>query len=360
MINVPIDFLKENVNRYKKLARGEKPDCAPFRLWLDNMFACNYTGCPPHEYARDWETMFEVQKKVNDRFYDLRDYSVDAGAMDIYYCEDRFRADQPQARPGRWLERDLDDFDRYFRPKCNFDEMDSVKRLAEGIVYFNSRLPKHKQVSHYFGVPGLMDLFSMFRGTTDFFTDLYDYPDKVERIFSLLCERSLEWLEYVDQRWGGPKEHNNLFDKIDIGEDYCAYMPPDMFDRFVKPYTGRIFEKYKGKVVCSLHTDGDILPRGIHKLGELGIDELMGFSPNVDIKLFREALPDVILGGNIAPISVMIHGTPDDVKKAARYCFETAGKNGKFVLCTGGAISMDAKEENVDAFLESVYEICRY
>jgi uroporphyrinogen-III decarboxylase len=56
----------------------------------------------------------------------------------------------------------------------------------------------------------------------------------------------------------------------------------------------------------------------------------------------------------------MIEGTPEDVKAAARYCFESAGENGKFVLCTGGSISMNAKPENVDAFLEANYEITRY
>jgi len=360
MINVPKDFLKENVNRYKQLARGEWPDWAPFRLWLDNTFACSFTGVSPNKYAADFETMFEVQKMVNDRFYDLREFSVDVGTLDIYYDEEKFRSEQPNAHAGRWMERSLDDFDRYFRRKCKFDQVPGVRRLFEGIEYFNSHLPKHKQVCHYFGVTGLTDLFSIFRGTTDFFTDIYLEPEKVERIFGLLHERSLEWLEYAEKTWGGPKEYSNLYDKVDVGEDYCAYMPPEMFDRFVKPYTGRIFERYKGKLIRSLHTDGDIPPKGIHKLGELGIDELMGFSPNVDIELFREALPDVILGGNIAPIGVMIHGTPDDVKRAARYCFENAAQNGKFVLCTGGSISMDAKEENVDAFLEAAYEICRY
>lgn len=360
MINVPMDWLHDNVNRYKKLAKGEQPDWAPFRLWLDNTFACAWTGVAPSEYSKNWESAFEVQKRVHERFYELREFTVEAGTLDIFYDDELFRSEQPNAHYGHWLERDLDDFDRYFRRKCDFWDIKGVKRLQEGIDYFNSRLPKNKQVSHYFGSTGLMDLYSIFRGTTEFFIDIYTEPEKVKRIFDALHERTLEWLEFVDNTWGGPKEHTNLFDKIDIGEDYCAYLPPDLFDLFVKPYTGKIFEKYKGKVICSLHTDGDIPPQGIYKLGELGLDELMGFSPNVDIKHYREALPDVILGGNIAPIDIMIHGTPEDVKKAVSYCWDVAGKNGKFVLCTGGSISMDAKEENVDAFLEAAYEICKY
>ena len=59
-------------------------------------------------------------------------------------------------------------------------------------------------------------------------------------------------------------------------------------------------------------------------------------------------------------IKVMTEGEPQDVKSAVRYCFETAGQEGKFVLCTGGSISSGAKEENIDAFLESAFEITKY
>lgn len=360
MINVPLDFYKENANRYKQLARGERPDYAPFRLWLDDTFCRNFTGVSEADYFKDWETMFNVQKAVNDRFYDLRDFSVDTSIYPVFYDEELFRSEQPHAHAHQWLARSLDDFDRYFRRTADFDNLACVKRLHEGIKFFNARLPKHKQVAWYLGITGLMDMFSIFRGTTHFFTDIYLEPEKVEHIFGLLFERQLEWLDYVQKTWGGPKEHNNLYDKIDVGEDYCAYLPPDLFDRFVKPFTGELFKRFKGQVVCSLHTDGDILPVLIPKLGELGIDELMGFSPNVDIKLYREGLPGVILAGNVAPIATMIHGTPQEVKEKIRYCFENGAQDGKFVLCTGGSISMDAKEENVDAFLESVYEICKY
>ena len=86
----------------------------------------------------------------------------------------------------------------------------------------------------------------------------------------------------------------------------------------------------------------------------------MGFSPNIDIKEFRNALPNVILGGNIHPIHDMIEGTSEKVKESAKYCFENASQNQKFILCTGGAITAGAKPENVDAFLESAYEITKY
>lgn len=357
-MKAPIDFLRDNANRYRRMVVGQKVSHAPFRLWLDQTFVCYYTNTPPARYASDLETQFQAQKIVDERFYGLRDYEVGVNIMDIYFDYSRYWADTGK-RDFKFLESDLDAFDRYYQRKP-LGECEGPKHLQKAIDFYNARLPEHKKVSFYHGCTGAMDLFSIFRGTDKFFIDLYDHSAKVKQIFEFLTERSLEWLEYQQDRWGDYNRYNNLFDKIDIGEDYCAYLQPDLFDEFVKPYTGKLMSAWKGRAVCSLHTDGDMLPSGLHKLGELGIDELMGFSPNIDIKLFRQALPDVILGGNIHPIYHMIEGSPEDVKQAARYCFESANQNQRFVLCTGGAITAGAKPENVDAFLEAVYEVARY
>lgn len=359
MINVPIDFLRENPDRYRKLVKGQRVDYAPYRLWLDQTFVCDFAKVNPREYATNLDVMFGAQKKVNERFYDLRDYSVDIGLPDVYFDQDKFKSENPNKTPWKFLEDSLDNFDRYYTKK-KIADLPSVKYLQDGIDYFNAKLPRDQYVNYYLGCTGAMDLFSIFRGTEHFFMDLYDQPAKVKKIFEYLTERSLELLEYEEKTWGDYNRSNVLFDKIDVGEDYCAYLQPDLFDEFVTPYTGKLFAKYKGKVCCSLHTDGDFVSGGIGVLNHLGLDELMGFAPNADITEYRAALPDVILGGNIHPIKHMIEGTPADVKAAAKYCFENASQNQKFVLCTGGAITAGAKPENVDAFLEACYEVVKY
>ncbi len=363
-MNAPIDFLKENANRYRKLIRGEHVDYAPFRLWLDQTFVCDFTKTDPVKYATDLETQFQAQKMVDDRFYGIRDYEVGVNIADLYFDYKQFQADAgSQGALGHYsfqfLRESLDDFDKYAQRK-KIEDVPGVQDLVKAVDYFNTKLPKEKKASFYHGCTGAMDMFSIYRGTEKFFIDLYDHPKKVKQIFEYMTERSLEWLDFQERTWGDYNRENNLFDKVDIGEDYCAYLQPDLFDEYVMPYTGKIVEKCKGKYLCSLHTDGDMVPSGIYKLAELGIDELMGFSPNVDIKEYRKSMPDVILGGNIHPIVHMIEGSPEDVKAAAKYCFESANQNQRFVLCTGGAITAGAKPENVDAFLEATYEVTAY
>ncbi len=353
------EFLKGNNARYRQLMNGTRPDYAPFRFWADDFAVCSFSGVDHRKFMTDFQVQLESQRAFNARFYGMHGYSVYAGIPDLYYDAERFGADFPNAHPGQFLEAGLENFDKYYQRRKVAD-LPGVKRFREGLEFYRRNLPPEECAAYYLGAWGAMDLFSVFRGTELFFLDLYDSPQDVARIFEYLTERSLEMMAYAEEHFLPLNGDNVLYDKVDVGEDYCAYLPPDLFDEFVTPYTGRLFEHYKGRAWRSLHTDGDIHIDIIHKLGETGCDELMGFSPNIDIAEFRKALPNTVLAGNIHPLKVMVAGTPEDVKNAARYCFETAAGDGKFVLCTGGAMSDQTRPENIDAFFQAAFEICKY
>jgi hypothetical protein len=353
------DFLHENNTRYRKLMRGEKPDYAPFRFWADDLLIRQYAGMDAATFMNSFEAQLEAQRRFNARFHDMHDYTVYGGVPDVYFDVERFARENPGVPHNQVLSQGFEYFDRYAQ-RTPIADLPGVKRLRAGIDYFRRQLPTEQCGSYYLGSYGAMDLYSIYRGTEQFFMDLYDSPSEVKRIFDFFTERSLAIMDYAWEHFRPMNGDNVLYDKVDVGEDYCAYLPADLFDEFVVPYTGAIFSRFKGKAWRSLHTDGDIHIEDIHKLAETGLDELMGFTPNVDIVEFRKALPDTVLGGNVHPIHVMMHGTPSDVKKAIRHCFEVAGANGKFVLCSGGSMSENTKLENIDAFFESVYEICKY
>lgn len=358
-MNELYDFLQENNTRYRKLMRGEKTDYAPFRFWADDLLIRTYAGIDAAVFKNSFEAQLEAQKIFNTRFYDMHDYTVYGGIPDLYFDVERFAAENPGVPHWQVLSTGLENFERYVQ-RASIENLMGIKRLRDGIEFFRRNLPAEKCASYYLGSYGAMDLYSIYRGTEKFFMDLYDCPNDVKRIFEYFTERSLAVMEYAQKYLQPLNGDNILYEKVDIGEDYCAYLPSDLFDEFVVPYTGRLFEAFKGKAWRSLHTDGDIHIEDIPKLADTGLDELMGFTPNVDIAEFRKALPDTVLGGNIHPIHVMMHGKPVDVKKAVRHCFETAGVNGKFVLCSGGSMSENTRPENIDAFFESVYEICKY
>jgi hypothetical protein len=238
-MKIPLEFYRDNVKRYRQLIRGERVDWAPFRLWLDDTFVRAYTGVDTSRYISNFEVMFEAQRQVDERFYGLRDYCVEVDNLDIYFDREKFRTSYPDLPGNRFLGHSLDDFERFYCRK-KITDVAGVKRLFEGIDFFNKRLPRNKYAHYYLGTWGALDGFSIFRGTENFLTDLYDNPSAVHRIFGYMTERSLEWLEFARKTWGDVNSEDILFDKLDIGEDYCAYLPPDLFDEFVKPPRTRI------------------------------------------------------------------------------------------------------------------------
>jgi uroporphyrinogen decarboxylase len=68
----------------------------------------------------------------------------------------------------------------------------------------------------------------------------------------------------------------------------------------------------------------------------------------------------VCLKGNIDPSAVMLQGTPEEVRAAARRCIEAAGYNGGFILSPGCELPRDTPHANVWALMEAAREFGTY
>jgi uroporphyrinogen-III decarboxylase len=74
-----------------------------------------------------------------------------------------------------------------------------------------------------------------------------------------------------------------------------------------------------------------------------------------DMVKAKEVLGDTAcIAGNV-PISLLNTGTPDEVKEYCKELIDVAGKNGGFIMTSGGIIDK-AKPENVRAMIEFTKE----
>lgn len=79
----------------------------------------------------------------------------------------------------------------------------------------------------------------------------------------------------------------------------------------------------------------------------------------VDIAKAKEVLQDVAcISGNV-PNSLLIYGTPEEVKDYCKNLIDVAGKNGGFILDSACIID-EAKPENIKAMAESAMEFGTY
>lgn len=64
----------------------------------------------------------------------------------------------------------------------------------------------------------------------------------------------------------------------------------------------------------------------------------------------------LVLMGNLNTYQLMLHGSPREVKEAARQCIYDAAEGGGFILTNGDQLGRDTPEENVMAMVEAAHE----
>jgi uroporphyrinogen decarboxylase len=74
---------------------------------------------------------------------------------------------------------------------------------------------------------------------------------------------------------------------------------------------------------------------------------------DVDLAEVKKARGHQIsLMGNLHTTQVMLYGTADDVRKAARQAISDAGEGGGFILSTGDQCGPETPEDNIFAMVE--------
>ena len=142
--------------------------------------------------------------------------------------------------------------------------------------------------------------------------------------------------------------------------DVCLYsngaetLSPEMYRRFVLPYSLQIYEAFPGQ--RRLNMGGDIN----HLLGLLAeeqeITHLDGYGYEVDNGHLLEAMGGkVVVQGNVNP-ELILNGTVEEVKQAAWEVLEAFAEVGGLVLSDGYNICPDTPVENMNALVHAAEE----
>ena len=82
---------------------------------------------------------------------------------------------------------------------------------------------------------------------------------------------------------------------------------------------------------------------------------------DIDLAELKQTLGKKIsLRGNVNSITVMLEGTPEDVRQDVKRCMDAAKENGGFILGVGDQTPYATPEENLYAFVEAGREFGAY
>jgi len=186
------------------------------------------------------------------------------------------------------------------------------------------------------------------RGTRGAMLDMFRQPDKLLEAAEKLLPMMLK-LGLTAKARGVPRAFIPLHKGLD------GFLSPDQFKTFYWPTLKKLIEGlieedctpfvfWEGDVASRLEIIGDI-PRG---------KAVYGFE-RTDMFRAKEILGDTVcLKGNV-PLSMLVAGTPDDVKAYCKKLIDVVGKGGGFIMDSSTTID-DAKPENVRAMIDFTQE----
>ena len=184
------------------------------------------------------------------------------------------------------------------------------------------------------------------RGVSALLVDLYDRPQWVEDLLEVCVEVEIEFARaQVDAG----------ADIIGLGDAIASQISPPMYRRFALPYEQRIFDAiHEMGAIGRLHICGDIT-RILSDMVQSGA-EIIDVDWMVDIRLAAETFGDgPALCGNFDPVAIMLHGTPEQVYKAATDCAVLGGP--KSISAAGCEIPDATPHENLYAQAQALREL---
>ena len=218
--------------------------------------------------------------------------------------------------------------------------MELGKNLAHNIQYWAMQgIPTFYHNSCF----PAFDLFSLARGMENFFYDLYDEPELVKEA----CNAATK--EIIEQTLQNSPAGSSVC--IWAMRSSSTFVSPDMFEEFCWPNLKELIEAFYAKGVTSVvHADADWglmlpffreLPRG---------SVILELDGTTDIVKAKEVLNGYQCIAGDMPASILAF---EDVQTTQKYCDKLIdlAMDGGMIIRSGCEIPLNAKEENVAAFL---------
>ncbi len=260
---------------------------------------------------------------------------LESGGKEVsvaFYDGGHFDTEDPEASYEEWGLLDPDH-------KCRSATYEAALKEAKKDIY---PIP---------GIVGVLEGTWECFGFTTFTKLLFKKPQFIEKVFQDRGDFAVALAENMLDLGA-----ETIFVLDDSGTKTGPFLSPKMYDKFVITQLKRICDKvhsYDAKVI--LHSCGNI-----YKILDLivgaGIDGLNPIEPGsgMDIFQIKEDYGERIsLFGNVDPIQILTHGTPERVDAQVKELIKRCAPGGGYFLASGHSITYSVPLENYLAMLEA-------
>lgn len=238
------------------------------------------------------------------------------------------------------------------------EALETLKRAGQESVRIATWSRKYTERAREEGFPMQTGAFTQapfdtlgdfFRGTKGLMLDMYRRPDMVIKA----CEKLLPFMLEIAR--GATKASGNPRVFIPLHKGLDGFMSLEQFKRFYWPTLRELMAALinEGCNPCPFW-EGDCTSR-LPIIKDIPAGKACYAFEATDMFKAKEILGDTVcIRGNV-PLSILIAGTPDDVKAYCKKLIDVCGKGGGFIMDSATGLD-DAKPQNVKAMFEFTRE----
>lgn len=381
---------EERLSRYQAAIALELPDRIPISAG-SNYFAEVYAGHTNQEFIYDASKWTEADNKFVADFPEVDSYRSgrfwgplhDAVGFNLYKLpgRDLTPRNQFQFVEGERMKADEYDllinnpveflFDRFLpRALDDFQERGSIRSymaflkggMAAGMMGGMVRA-RYQHMQTELGMPTSMGgvflapfdyLADGLRGLRGIMMDIRRQPDKIKEA----CEALIPDVVNAALAIADPLRRYPIF--IPLHRGAFPFLSPKQFEEFYWPSLKKtMLQIIDAGYSIRAYLEGDWGPNW-HHFRELPKGKILCDIDTGDIFKAKAELGgyQCIAGG--MPDSLLILGTPEEVRARTKLLCQTVGKDGGYIINAGCGIPYDVKPENFKAMCQTVLEYGRY
>jgi len=311
---VPLHFFFSMTPRehYLTVLRGDRPDILP-RLPILMQFAAEYIGSHYDAFASDYRVLVEANLRCAEEF----GFDQLSAISDPYRETAGFGAliEFPRDGVPLCLKPPLeDDPDLAKLPRPDPLQAPRMRDRIQALHSFRTRAGDHYSIMGW--VEGPAAEAADLRGVSNFLMDLLDDPDYARALMTRCVETAIDF---------GCAQIAAGADTIGIGDAIASQVSARTYELLILPFEQQLVAALHGRGVhVRLHICGNITHL-LPGIATLGID-IVDIDHWVDLAHARRVLgSQIVLAGNVDPVSCVMHGPPEAIKAAVARCHAAAG-----------------------------------
>lgn len=206
------------------------------------------------------------------------------------------------------------------------------------------------------GTDGPFTIAANLRGATELCTEIYEDPDYVHELLEYITRSAICRIKAFRERLGHEAKPKGL----GFADDSIELLSVDMYREFVLPYHKMLIAELAGEGPHSVHLCGNVDRHMPTIKDELNVETWDAGFP-VDYGGVRKALGPEFRIQTGPTVSLLLHGTPEDVASETRRILESGIMDGgQFIMREANNLSPRTPAENVAAMYEATVKYGRY